>query len=158
MRRRTLLAVVPLLLLPAISRAGASGVGSFENDDALDWADECAMALSAKPVEEALSGAVSVLAKLYLQAPAGSQAIAAAEVVAAAGGRASASLPEKLSAWVKKQPKEPLLALRPLARRAVNRVAKESRSELRSLWGEGDGRLLAEWQAAVNDLLRRLGE
>ena len=75
----SLLAVLPLLV-----HAGAWGEGSFENDDALDWVGQCIKAGTTAPVSAALA---AVLDGRYVQAPDGSEAVAAAEVVAAAMGK-----------------------------------------------------------------------
>ena len=156
MRRRYMLVAISTLAASTAARSGAYGFGSFENDDALDWQQECVRAQGAKSVAEALNGALSLWARMYLQAPEASRAIAAAEVVAAFNGSPSPELPEPLQAWIKQQPKEPFLTLRPLARKAVTRIAKESRSELRSLWSEGDGEFYSKWQKVMDGLLRRL--
>jgi hypothetical protein len=89
----------------------------------------------------------------YLEAPEGSAAIAAAEVVAAAAGHPSPSLPAPLAAWAAKQTKAEAVAQLALARQAVDRVARGERSELRELWDESNP---AAWRAAVADLEKRL--
>lgn len=157
MQRRAFILAGPLVLLSEAPRAGTFGPKSFGNDDALDWADDCVRAVGVAPVEIALEDAVSVFSWVYLQAPAGARAIAAAEVVAAAIDRNAMLLPAHLSVWIAKHPVQPVIALRPLALRAVKRVAKESRSELRSLWSEGGPKSYSQWEREVDELLRRLG-
>lgn len=128
---------------------GAWGAGSFDNDDALDWLD----ALEERgrlAIEDALRAAAEA-GESYLEAPEASIAVAAAEVAAALHGRPAADLPGEVEAWVKLNP-APGADLRELARAAVRRVRQES--ELRELWEETDP---ADWYAALDDLLRRLG-
>ena len=144
------LGVALLILCAGGMLAGAWGTGSFENDDALDWAH----GFEAKPSMSALVAALeSATGTGYLEAPEGSSAIAAAEVIAAIAGKASASLPAGLAAWARKQPKAEGLRRLPLARKAVDRVARGEGSELRELWQESSD---AAWQASIADLERRL--
>jgi len=130
--------------------AGAWGDGSFDNDDALDWAAACASSKSTSPVRDALEGA---LRGKYLEAPEGSAAVAAAEVVAAARGKANPKLPPELAAWIKRQPAQELSRLAPLAEKALTRVRDPKTSELRQLWDEGKP---ADWLRAIADLESRL--
>jgi hypothetical protein len=148
---RPLLLIVAMLgVASSTALAGAWGEGSFDNDDALDWAAACAAAKSAAPVRETLERA---LRAKYLEAPEGSSAIAAAEVVAAAKGKANPKLPAPLAAWTKRQPARALSQLAPLASRVLIRVRHPKQSELRALWAEGDP---AKWLAAIADLESRL--
>jgi len=158
MLRKLLLAAILVSISTARAWAGAYGTGSFENDDALNWADHCSRSVGTAVVVNALEGALSVRAKLYLEAPQASAAIAAAETIAAANGRPSPTLPPNLRTWVAKQRPADLLVLRSTARETLVRIARGSRSELRNLWSEGDGRLEAEWQRKVDDLLLRLAD
>jgi hypothetical protein len=99
-------------------------VGSFASDDAADWL------LNLEEVE----------------------AIAAAEVVAAAVGRPSSGLPDSAARWVARHPGAVRAAVRAKALAAVRRVA--DRSETRELWhGSGD---FDEWRAMIDDLSDRL--
>lgn len=75
---------VAALCAPSLALAGAWGVGSFENDDAADWSSACSQSLGIGPVVRALN---DVFSPGYLEAPQAAEAIAAAEVVAAALGR-----------------------------------------------------------------------
>jgi hypothetical protein len=130
--------------------AGAWGEGSFQNDDALDWVATCASTKSTAPVRDALERA---LRGKYLEAPEGSSAVAAAEVVAAAKGKPNPKLPAELAAWVKRQPAQALSLLAPLATRALTRVRDPKASELRQLWDEGNP---AKWLAAIANLESRV--
>lgn len=148
-RTRSLIAVA-LLLCARGALAGAWGPGSFENDDALDWAQQ----FEAKPGMRALVATLEAATGAgYLEAPEGSAAIAAAEVLAAVAGKPSPTLPADLAAWAGKQPKESGLQRLPLARKAVARVARGDDSELRALWQESNG---AAWRASIAELEARL--
>jgi hypothetical protein len=131
---------------------GAWDVGSFDNDDAEDWAAEFEEAPSMSSVIESLERAIT---SRYVEAPEGSIAIAAAEVIAAVAGSASPSLPAGIAAWAAKQPRQDGLDQLALARKAVARVAMGKSSELRELWEDSTP---AEWQAAIADLEERLAD
>jgi hypothetical protein len=151
MRRIPTRFLVAAFLIPCAGSvlAGAWGTGSFENDDALDWARE----FEAKPGMNALVSTLEATGSGYLEAPEGSAAVAAAEVVAAMAGKPSATLPAGLGAWARKQPRAEALAQLPLARRAVDRVARGESSELRELWHASDA---AAWQKSIAELEARL--
>jgi hypothetical protein len=125
---------------------GAWDVGSFDNDDAEDWAAEFEESPSMSAVIESLERAI---ASRYVEAPEGSIAIAAAEVVAAVAGNASPALPAGIAAWATKQPRQEGIEKLALARKAVARVTMGKSSELRELWEDSTP---AEWQAAIADL------
>jgi Domain of unknown function (DUF4259) len=128
---------------------GAWAHGSFANDDALDW-----VAMLSRSGSDAISQALSAVPQAdddYLEAPAASAAIAAAEVVAAQAGSPAAKLPDEVSAWVASQPR-PTPELIALARRAVRRVLRLS--ELCDLWAES--KKSEAWQGEVSGLLARL--
>lgn len=138
---------------------GAWSGESLGNDHAADWAADLVDGGGVGDVEEALTTAAERAADDYLEAPEGSEALAAAEVVAAAAGRPCASDPysEDALAWAAAHPDAADLV--PLARGAVDRVAGDN-SELRDLWLEdeddpGSG-VRQEWAAPVEDLRRRL--
>ncbi len=80
---------------------GAWGHRPFQNDDAADWA----ASLQHRGGRESISAAFVPVLKAdeedkYLEAPAASQAIAAAEVVAALAGRPATDLPSDLGEWL----------------------------------------------------------
>ena len=129
---------------------GAWGAGSFDNDDASDWAWE---------LEESGVGAIEsafnavVAGEDYVEAPHGSNAIAAAEVVAAALGRpTSEDLPEEVEKFLEGKPAIGA-ELVELAKRAIARVLADN-SELRELWEESDS--FDEWKRIVTGLQQRL--
>ncbi len=127
--------------------AGAWGTGSFENDDALDWADELERVGSHAVIFTTLTTAVQAS---YLEAPEGSAALAAAEVVAALSGNPTKMLPEGLAAWVTHK-KPPTAELVRLANKAITAVTNSSKSELYQLWEGSD-----EWLQKIADLRSRL--
>ena len=129
---------------------GAWGAGSFENDDAMDWVSELedeGLIAAGAALQEILE-----LAEEYLEAPACSAALAAAEVVAALRGHPAADLPEDVAAWIAAHPGDPGGELVAVARRAVDAVAADS--ELAELWNESA--YPTAWQSAVMDLQTRL--
>jgi hypothetical protein len=149
---RTLAALFLSLLFAATAQAGAWGEGSFDNDDALDWAAECSHSSSPAMVGRTLR---AVLDAKYIEAPSGSAAVAAAEVVAAALGKPSTKLPADLQSWVGRQPAGSLSQLAPLAKTALARVQDPKASELRQLWSEGKPN---GWGKVIADLEARLGK
>lgn len=129
---------------------GAWGIGSFENDDALDWVGAL----------EGYDGLATVRATLkkvaettdYLEAPEGSEALAGAEVVAAISGQPGGAVPEAVQRLIDTQVTI-LQSDRDLARKAVDRVLAAD-SELAELWDES-GEAEA-WRAGVAELRGRL--
>jgi hypothetical protein len=135
---------------------GAWGTESFANDDAMDWIADLEAAKDLRAVRAALD-AVPRDGADYIEAPIGSVALAAAEVVAALRGRAAVKLPEEVTAWVRANPQVPDASLVDMAARVVKTVSEdEGRSELRQLWGEADPEDHESWHASVADLRRRL--
>jgi len=131
---------------------GAWGAGPFENDDASDWVYELEEG-GVKHLQSTLQAVTKAEKDDYLEIDACSNAIAAAEVVAALQGRAAKDLPEEVTAWLETKPKgRPDLVV--LAKDAVARVAREG--ELKELWDEAEPKDAAAWKQSVNDLLQRL--
>jgi hypothetical protein len=135
---------------------GAWGAGVFANDTAADWAGDLVEGGSEETVREALATAAEPPADAYLDADEGSEALAAAEVVAAAAGRPTApdAYSEDVIAWAGRHPDLGADELIALATAAVDRVTGEN-SELNELWHE-DGPGPNEWDEAVAELRRRL--
>ena len=73
---------------------GAWGAGNFENDSALDWVVDL----------EDQEGMELVLQTLAERGEGGEGILAAAEVVAALNGNASAELPEEVVDWIVDKP------------------------------------------------------
>ena len=133
--------------------AGAWDMGPFDNDDALDWVYELEASNDLSAVKAALSAAANQGA--YIEAPTGSAAVAAAEVVAALLGRASPQLPPEVTSWVDGRTLAKDDALVELARTAIARVQDSTNSELAELWSESP-ELLSEWRSSLSDLDGRL--
>lgn len=142
-----------LLVLGGVSCAwaGAWGVGAFDNDDALDWVMELEQSLDAKLLI-ATFDRIDAKAR-YIEAPECAQALAAAEVVAAAMGHASPSLPPEASKWIARVRPKITRELRETARAAVETCRNGKNSELRDLWLEGKGE---DWLKGSADLVERL--
>ncbi len=131
---------------------GAWDVGNFGNDDAMDWAGEFEDAPSEKAIRAALSDAAD--AKGYLESPQASIALAAAEVVAAAHGQPSATLPAKLAAWASAHSSIATPERLAQAIAAVLRVRGDQNSELAELWKDSPD--AANWLAEIGNLESRL--
>jgi hypothetical protein len=125
------------------------GTGSFENEDARDWLAQLG-SLGIDDLRQILARAVDQAG--YLEAPASSVAVAAAEVVAALKGAPTPAAPREILDWTHKAKDGPIPDLTDLAIRAVRRV--RTNSELKDLWLEAEG--LNEWSAALRDLETRL--
>jgi hypothetical protein len=130
---------------------GAWSAESFGNDDACDFAGEVAGSSDMLVVETALDVVIEN-GNAYLEAPEGSRAIAAAEVVARLHGnwglRDSHSGP--VDRWVESAKLIPSADIALKAGRALDRVLSDP-SELLELWGGSK-----DWLAAVDDLRNRL--
>ena len=147
------LVIVSVLIWAGTAFAGGWDTGSFDNDDALDWVWELSESHDLSVVENTLEEAVN--ASGYLEAPTGSRAIAAAEVVAALRGRARSELPSEVEAWVKTHKLAVGSDLVKTARNAISAVRNSESSELAQLWSESE-ELADIWQADLEDLLERL--
>lgn len=147
---------VPILALAIVTlsaHAGAWGPGAFENDDVLDWVWELESSTGYSALETAFERVTS--SRNYIQAPDGSVAVAAAEVVAALRAKPHAQLPEEVAAWVAKNKSEDTDKLADLARTAIARVQDVEKSELAQLWGDSPV-AAKEWKAQLEDLAERL--
>lgn len=142
---------------------GTWSAHSFGNDAAADWVCELMETEDLSYLETTLRKVVDSDEEV-IDSWEGAQAIAAAEVVAAAIGRPwapdeadapLASMDDDALAWAKRHPEARRHAL--LALGAVT-IASGDRSELYDLWLEGeDPSPDHEWILAVADLRRRLG-
>lgn len=145
---------IAALLLPLgwvfAAAAATHGEASFQNDTALDWARDCAQRGSSEFLADALQSAIN---SEFIERPDGETAVAAAEVIAAAGGQASAELPAELSTWLQQQPADSIAALLPQAREAIERVKDRKVSELSQNWSEQKG---SQWSRRVAELEARL--
>jgi hypothetical protein len=127
----------------------AWGTGSFENDDAAGWLAGLG-AIGPGDLTQIFVQAADN--PNYLEAPAASVVVVAAEVIAALNGSPAQGAPPEISKWTSnRQASTP--ELKALALRALERVRKNS--ELKDLWLEADG--LNDWIAAMQDLQTRVG-
>ncbi|MEM8984165.1 MAG: DUF4259 domain-containing protein [Pseudomonadota bacterium] len=152
MNRVRILVVVLLSLFAGAAYAGAWGVSSLSNDDALDFLQ----LLEDEPSQGLVYGTLQSIAstKGYVEAPDGAYGIAAAEMVAAMLGNPSPELFEPISGWASRQGRPPRKYVE-LALDALTVVENTDVSELAQLFAE-DAELFAEWRASVNELRSRL--
>ena len=125
---------------------GAWGLHFNENDDAADWLADFSDAPNWGAVAEALA-----LDDDYVEAPEASNALAAAEIVAAAVGNASPRLDETIKDWASGQNDEGS-AQRENAIQALKRVRDDS--ELCELWQESEE--FEDWKKSIDETLARL--
>ncbi len=132
---------------------GAWGHGSFQNDAAGDWEDDFA-ARGVEAVASTLKAVTGLPEDEDLAQTTASQAIAAAEVVAAARDGDTSRLPDELvaRAFAVHQNAIAAASLHQQARRAVDRVLRQS--ELKELWEDSED--FQKWLTVVNALDARL--
>ncbi len=130
---------------------GASGRGSFENDDAMDFVAELQGADVALLVD--VVGEVADLSDVeYLQADTANRAVAAVEVVAACLDGNVTSLPDAARTWVTGTTHAIPNHLARKAGRALERVLRDS--ELNDLWKDSPD--YAAWMAGIEGTRARL--
>jgi hypothetical protein len=127
---------------------GAWSHEPFGNDDANDWAYDLEEVQDLSLVEQAIDQALD--AEDYLEAPEGSNAVAAVEVLAKLLGKGTQSdaYTEKVDEWVKSVSIKPSIELLDKAKRVLVRVASDN-SELKELWEEAGS---DEWPASIKAL------
>lgn len=132
---------------------GAWGIGSFENDDAADFMIDLLDSGDLSLVREVLDNVLT--STEYVEAPDAAMAIVAAEILAAALGRATlaAQQEEGLADWLARIRPTVDDDLRQQAGSALRRILAEH-SELRELWEDTED--VQDWQAAVTDLAQQL--
>ena len=143
---------------------GAWGSGSFENDDAMDLLSDLIDGLEEsggkapfKQLGIIFRDALSEDSAEYLEAPDGTSAIAAGELVAAALGKPAKELPESATEWLEAiGDAKPPAAMVKQAVTALKAVVERETSELRELWADAEPADYAAWQGGVKDLLKRL--
>lgn len=112
---------------------GAWGAGTFDNDDAADWADELLGSADLTPARQALAATTD--SDDWLEIPEGARAVAAAAAVAASFDGDMRGLPEEVVEWLEDHAGAGTLADARLAIDALERVASVD-SELREVWLE----------------------
>ncbi|MBX2883537.1 MAG: DUF4259 domain-containing protein [Granulosicoccus sp.] len=131
---------------PAYS--GAWGIGSFENDDALDFIDSFEDNPRVESVVATLKGIANHQG--YLQASDGAYAIVAAEILAVMNDHSNANVPDSIVMWSKNQSKPKPEHLQ-LGLRALSKVCDFELSELAQLWSE-DPEMLEKWKLHLAEL------
>jgi hypothetical protein len=135
------------------AHAGAWSDGSFDNDDAMDWVNDCVHATSPEVVKAAFD---RVLNAEVVEAPDASAAIAAAEVVAASLGKPNPAIPANLKSCLAGQQTAQVAAQAALAERALTKIEDTNHSELRQLWSEDKANnWLAKAQALQSRIARK---
>ena len=133
---------------------GAWGFGTFENDDACDYGAAIVQGRDVSGLERTLDQVLGIGVS-FLEAPNGSEALAAADIVARLMGRPGENTPytKTIDEWVAALRITPSTQLIDKARRAVSRVLMEP-SELVELWQESND--FESWKASVEALSERL--
>ena len=129
---------------------GAWGTKVFEDDDALDWIYELEQEDDLTLIKNVLKTAAAPEDD-FLEAPQASQALAAAEIVAALRGKPEPQLPQEAQDWIEKHTLD-TAKLHRLAIQAVKRVRNDS--ELQELWEESEE--IENWHAILDGLINRL--
>lgn len=122
---------------------------TFPWSEAIEWAAALGRFTTFTPVKSVLS---TVVKAKYAEMDECHEAVAAAEVVAAAKGQPAKNLPGEVKQWVAKHQSKFDSSLVDLAIRAVERVRTDS--ELQQEWDESAS--LNDWKKHVTGLLKRL--
>jgi hypothetical protein len=134
----------------------AWGGGSFENDNALDWAYELQqyddLGLVMSTLKQAIDDDLIRYGDGFISTYNVDTAIAAAEVVAALSGRPSEALPLDITGWIQRHSLYVAPDIMELAICVVTRALNTQ--ELRDLWADQTD--YDEWKSAVEDLRLRL--
>lgn len=133
---------------------GNWGIGSFENDIAMDWLYDFE-ANDFRLIDRSLAGISGMAETDTLDADEACEVLAAAECVAAAAGFPAAQLPDEVTNWVTNyHPIHVRKEYIQMARTAVTHV--RTHSELKDLWAETEEYDL--WDTAVAALQERLDQ
>lgn len=131
---------------------GAWGIGSFENDDAVEWLDELQASADSSVLQTTLEETEN--GDEYLEAPEGIHILCAGEIIAALQGQSAPDLPDEARDWVQKHESLEVSTLIPIATRKIDQVLDDG-SELRELWQENEADYPA-WRETVSALKARL--
>lgn len=129
---------------------GAWGAGTFENDDALDWSELLYETRDLNFLRNTMQ--IVVEQKSYLEMSECCQALAAAEVVASAGGNKAPTLPSQADEWLDDKDLDEIRKLAPLAREVIIRI--KTNSELKEAWDASSNS--ADWYGVINGIEARL--
>ena len=136
---------------------GATGVGPFENDDALDFLDDLEDSQPAERRKKVLAAMERVVGEPgYIEAPTMAEAVAAATVVAASDDPESAAGEPYLPPWLDEEPLDVDEQLEELAQRTLRRALRHDDNEWWELWEEADAS--DEVTEVVSRYLQTLGE
>lgn len=133
---------------------GTWDVGSFDNDDAADWAYELEDCGDLSVIENSIAGVLDP-GDDYVDAPVAAEAIAAIEVLARLQGNwgERSAYTETVDAWVERVRLAVPVTLAKQAVHALDRIIGEQ-SELRELWEESEE--FDAWMASVAELRSRV--
>jgi Domain of unknown function (DUF4259) len=133
---------------------GTWGVGSFENDNAVDWTYDLEGKSDLSFIEATLDKVLNLGAS-YLEAPDAEECIAAADAVARLSGQFGVrdAYTTSIDNWVSQVSVKPSSQLREKARRALDRILQQP-SELLELWEESAD--TKAWKDSVMALASRL--
>lgn len=139
-----------ILFVPSYCFAGAWGVGSFENDSALDWVYELETSRSSNFLITTMN---QVPDSGYIDVDSCSFAMAAIEIVASLNQNNTEHLPEEVQSWIAANSIESSNELKIAAARTLDTCLSSENSELAQLWEES---LPSEWVAYTSELKSRL--
>lgn len=131
---------------------GAWGIGTFENDDAVEWLDELQASADSSVLQTTLEETED--GDEYLEAPEGIHILCAGEIIAALQGQSASDLPDEARDWVQEHKSLDVSSLIPIATIKIDQVLDDS-SELRQLWQENKADYPA-WRESVLSLKTRL--
>jgi hypothetical protein len=129
---------------------------SFGNDDALDWLAELVDGGGVPLLKETLESVAEHPTDEILESPQCCNAIAAAEIVAAALSQTTedeVELPDEAAEWLEINRSHVDDSLAYLAEQALRRITLNS--ELKELWDD-EPETAEEWSSAIMDLQERL--
>ena len=128
---------------------GTWGTGAFDNDGAADWAFAFDDGATAAHVNRPIRRLAKRRHGAEIDLDDALEAVAAAEVIAAARGHGGRGVPKSVRHWIAETGYAPDEALSAAAAAVVDRVA--AAGELRDEWGDDP-----RWSKAMADLARRL--
>lgn len=131
---------------------GAWSIGTFGNDDAVEWLEELQASTDRSILQSALEKTES--GDEYLEAPEGIHILCAGEIISALQGQSASDLPDEARDWVQKHKSLDVSSLIPIAINKIDQVLGVG-SELRQLWQENEDDYPA-WRETVSALKARL--
>ena len=152
MKTQVQLCVLASIFLSSSADAGAWGVGSFENDDALDFVSEILGERMPEPISGPFKHANH--SNGYIDAALGARILVAAEAYAALNGKPGDDLPEEFATRFTPLPCKPDRKIIGSVENSVRMVMDVNSSELAQLWQESPD--YEKWVERVQGLLIRL--